>query len=827
MCNGAPGEDGEDGPQGPGGPIGDPGVPGDTICSGLPGLEIEEIDGLDQVLYRGFESDPVTVRTNLPAEREDQLSLAFVGSGARFADLGAGRFTVTGTQAGSTLAFGLVVTDGCTTAIGQAAFDVEVGRATVRFIHLADGVGSVNIRPEGGSNLVTGLGAFAATQQAVDAGEVTLEVVSGGDVVLSAGPVSLLPNDTVTVAVTLDDEGDPVAVLLEDDLSPLSDAEFDEEDRTNARLAVVHAAADVPPVGVLVGGVSVVGDDLAFGESSGGFEVFAAEAGTVELIAGGDTLEFVVPDGALSAGDIATVFATWRNEEVVLAVLFLTETGAPVALLQQDRPGRVSSAPNLGIEIPDAEGGTPGPWVESSIDVTDCPFAGRIEVTVTIDKERWAGDIAMELVYGARTYTFPRSGGSAAFGTRIVELPDTNPHLEQPATGTWTLRVRDTDTVTFSTGTLQQWGLDIQCLDEPQSAFVRFGHFIDGLGSVTFRDEEGGTTRTVSFGGISTPIRVNAAEQEQMELVVGEDVLTLDLDAVGGDEVLFVAIPDAAGDPAFFELPLDTVSQPLDAGDEEATLALVRFFHGVDGAGPVNVELADQPVVFGVEYGEYSIAADVPAVGGLLGLETGAGTLTYNATAFASPGDVVTFFVVPDADENVTLRRWVNFGSTTTALSPVDLDALGTLPEDFAATPEGELPPNWIGGGFSPFEVVEDETSPTGFAAASGLGPDDHNQESWMEVTIRTEEPGTVSWQWKVSSESCCDFLYFCANRSTCGRFVTGNDIRIAGEVDWTEASFDLPAGIHTLRWAYGKDGSVSTNQDTGWVTDVRFTPED
>ena len=73
--------------------------------------------------------------------------------------------------------------------------------------------------------------------------------------------------------------------------------------------------------------------------------------------------------------------------------------------------------------------------------------------------------------------------------------------------------------------------------------------------------------------------------------------------------------------------------------------------------------------------------------------------------------------------------------------------------------------------------------------------------------------PGTISFWWKVSSESNYDFL----------RFYIGSaeQQRISGNVDWQEESFEVPAGTHTLKWQYDKDGSVTHGYDCGWVDQV------
>lgn len=98
-----------------------------------------------------------------------------------------------------------------------------------------------------------------------------------------------------------------------------------------------------------------------------------------------------------------------------------------------------------------------------------------------------------------------------------------------------------------------------------------------------------------------------------------------------------------------------------------------------------------------------------------------------------------------------------------------------------------------------------------GSAAQSGDIGD--NQTSWFQTSIAG--PGTLSFYWKVSSEVNYDFLEVYIDNVL--------QYRISGEVDWQQKSFTLSAGVHTVKWVYSKDVSVSTGSDCGWVDKVEF----
>ena len=85
-----------------------------------------------------------------------------------------------------------------------------------------------------------------------------------------------------------------------------------------------------------------------------------------------------------------------------------------------------------------------------------------------------------------------------------------------------------------------------------------------------------------------------------------------------------------------------------------------------------------------------------------------------------------------------------------------------------------------------------------------------HSQSSTMTYTFNAPTGGQVSFYAKVSSEANYDFLKFYIDNVEKGRW--------SGEVDWTEFSYDITAGNHTLRWTYEKDFSVSNGSDAAFV---------
>lgn len=120
----------------------------------------------------------------------------------------------------------------------------------------------------------------------------------------------------------------------------------------------------------------------------------------------------------------------------------------------------------------------------------------------------------------------------------------------------------------------------------------------------------------------------------------------------------------------------------------------------------------------------------------------------------------------------------------------------------------------WTTGGNASW-APETVTTADGVDAAQA-GKITANQTSWVETKVTG--PVTLSFKWRVSSESGYDYLRFIAN----GNVITS----ISGSRGWATRTYNLTsAATYTLRWSYTKDGSVDSGSDTGWLDQVTITP--
>jgi hypothetical protein len=114
----------------------------------------------------------------------------------------------------------------------------------------------------------------------------------------------------------------------------------------------------------------------------------------------------------------------------------------------------------------------------------------------------------------------------------------------------------------------------------------------------------------------------------------------------------------------------------------------------------------------------------------------------------------------------------------------------------------------------NPWEIVGADQAYEGEYAARSKDITD-NQVSTMYLNYNVAAAGELSFMYKVSSEGGYDFLRFYVNGSVVGEW--------AGEVAWSEFTYEMEAGEYELKWEYDKDGTVSSGEDCAWVDFIVF----
>ena len=119
---------------------------------------------------------------------------------------------------------------------------------------------------------------------------------------------------------------------------------------------------------------------------------------------------------------------------------------------------------------------------------------------------------------------------------------------------------------------------------------------------------------------------------------------------------------------------------------------------------------------------------------------------------------------------------------------------------------------NWQHSGNAAWNIVSDIVYEGTYAAKSGVITD--SQQSTLQVDIDVDKD-YISFYRKVSSESSFDYLRFYIDDVEQNKW--------SGEIGWSQETFPVTTGPHTFKWAYTKDGSVSTGSDCAWLDQIKI----
>ncbi len=170
--------------------------------------------------------------------------------------------------------------------------------------------------------------------------------------------------------------------------------------------------------------------------------------------------------------------------------------------------------------------------------------------------------------------------------------------------------------------------------------------------------------------------------------------------------------------------------------------------------------------------------------------------LTLHATTGLIYGSVATTGSFP-----VTVHATNSFGTGTATITI----HVGTVSEGLAVAIDAPAQVVTTSGdqGWIPQQLYSSDRED-----AARSGPVSDLQQSVMTTDVTG--PCKVIFYWGISSEPDYDFL----------RFYIDNveQDAISGELGWTRKGFLVPAGAHTLKWAYIKDDFTAAGLDSGFV---------
>ncbi len=123
---------------------------------------------------------------------------------------------------------------------------------------------------------------------------------------------------------------------------------------------------------------------------------------------------------------------------------------------------------------------------------------------------------------------------------------------------------------------------------------------------------------------------------------------------------------------------------------------------------------------------------------------------------------------------------------------------------------------DWDLGGDDPFEISNIYPYEGSYSAKSGSVGD--NQMSEIEIDVEVMLADSVTFAYKVSSQTGKDKLKFYINNSLKGEWSGMESV-------WHRVAFAVNPGNHTFKWVYEKDGSGMAGYDAAWIDFITFPP--
>ncbi len=264
-----------------------------------------------------------------------------------------------------------------------------------------------------------------------------------------------------------------------------------------------------------------------------------------------------------------------------------------------------------------------------------------------------------------------------------------------------------------------------------------------------------------------------------------------------------------------------------DTAWERLSFSLGTGLHTVSWIYSKNTSVSTGAAAGYVDQIEFEVVDAPPVINSPLSLTVDAGiTLAYATTATKGP----TSFAAtgrPSGTTFSTTTGVIGGSATSPGVYNIGLSAtnsFGTGNATLVLTANDPNPPvaaavddavhPFTAGGNAAWTAQSAETHDGVDAARSGAIT--HFQTSSMLTTFTGA--AFVSFWWKTDTEAVSDPLIF---------FIDGTEkARISGAQDWQMLTFAVVApGAHTLRWAYSKNGSLSSGADAAWVDQVLIAP--
>ena len=296
-------------------------------------------------------------------------------------------------------------------------------------------------------------------------------------------------------------------------------------------------------------------------------------------------------------------------------------------------------------------------------------------------------------------------------------------------------------------------------------------------------------------GTLNIPL---AFQLKAANLLIDQSMAPFTVDITNGTETWTSNFSFKLNAPVFEVLDLivdDSQSQipdgKLDAGETAIVKVSVRNCGHSDCSDAMTYMFTD---IEGV-----NITDNAVTMGNMLCDSTRYALFVVNVAQNFESGTVIPFFISTNADPYYCTKT--------------QMVATGIQKEDFETGNFNAF--NWNNTLEYPWVITTNNVNAGTYSAASATVAD--YQKSEIAITLDIVADGNISFARKVSSEIDYDFLKF---------YIDNNEIAAwSGNKDWATVSYPVTKGIHTFKWSYIKDMSISSNLDKAFIDEITFPP--
>ena len=255
---------------------------------------------------------------------------------------------------------------------------------------------------------------------------------------------------------------------------------------------------------------------------------------------------------------------------------------------------------------------------------------------------------------------------------------------------------------------------------------------------------------------------------------------------------MVAAIKVATGLPVAPKLALSADRTRFPALSGTATVKVFRL-GDLSSAVSVNYATANGTALAGTDF--------IATSGTLSWAQNDSASKTISITTLSSGAPV---------DRNFSVALSQATGPTGTAIAQPTVATL-TLTVPGIWPPNNVLPVGWTQSAASnaTWTVVDNVAYEGSFSLKSGAILDSQSASIQFTANMNT---GNVRFYRRVSSELGYDFFRVFVDS------VEFTSAAISGESDWTLINIPISAGIHTIKFSYVKDPSVSAGEDSAWI---------